>query len=44
MEQCKAAADYEPASELLKKIKAGKFAKEEAESKKKPILKNKSKK
>lgn len=32
--QCKQAADYEPASELLKKIKAEKLAKEQAKKKK----------
>ena len=41
--QCKQAADYEPASELLKKIKAEKLAKEQ-EKKKKPSIKKKSKK
>ena len=41
--QCKAAADYEPAGELLKKIKAEKLAKEQ-EKKKKPTVKKKSKK
>jgi type I restriction enzyme, S subunit len=48
IELCKTAADYEPASELLKKIKAEKLAKEEAlrqaQGKKKPIIKKKSKK
>ena len=48
IEQCKKEADYEPASELLKKIKAEKLAKEEAlkktQGKKKIITKNKSKK
>jgi type I restriction enzyme, S subunit len=42
IEQCKAAADYEPASELLKKIQAEKLAKEL--EKKKPSVKKKSKK
>jgi type I restriction enzyme S subunit len=42
IELCKAAADYEPASELLKKIQAEKLAKEQ--EKKKPITKKKSKK
>lgn len=42
IQQCKQAADYEPASELLKKIKAEKLAKEQ--EKKKPIVKQKSKK
>lgn len=41
--QCKQAADYEPASELLKKIQAEKLAKEQ-EKKKKPTVKKKSKK
>jgi len=40
--QCKKAADYEPASELLKKIKAEKLAKEQ--EKKKSATKKKSKK
>ncbi len=40
--QCKAAADYEPASELLKKIQAEKLAKEQ--EKKKSTIKKKSKK
>jgi type I restriction enzyme S subunit len=40
---CKKAADYEPASELLKKIQAEKLAKEQ-EKKKKPTVKKKSKK
>ncbi len=40
IEQCKAAADYEPASELLKKIQAEKLAKEQ-EKKKKPTVKKK---
>jgi len=48
IEQCKKEADYEPASELLKKIKAEKLAKEEAlkkaQGKKKIITKKKSKK
>jgi type I restriction enzyme S subunit len=48
IEQCKKEADYEPASELLKKIKAEKLAKEEAlkktEGKKKIITKKKSEK
>jgi type I restriction enzyme S subunit len=39
---CKQEADYEPASELLKKIQAEKLAKEQ--EKKKPILKKKGKK
>lgn len=39
--QCKAAADYEPASELLKKIQAEKLAKEQ--EKKKSTIKKKSK-
>jgi type I restriction enzyme, S subunit len=43
IEQCKQAADYEPASELLKKIQAEKLAKEQ-EKKKKPTVKKKSKK
>jgi len=42
IELCKAAADYEPASELLKKIQADKLSKEL--EKKKPTLKKKSKK
>lgn len=42
IEQCKQAADYEPASELLKKIQAEKLAKEQ--EKKKPSIKKKSKK
>jgi hypothetical protein len=42
IELCKTAADYEPASELLKKIQAGKMAKEQ--EKKKPTVKQKSKK
>jgi len=42
IELCKAAADYEPASELLKKIQAEKLAKEL--EKKKPTVKKKSKK
>jgi len=42
IEQCKAAADYEPASVLLKKIKAEKLAKEQ--EKKKPTIKKKIKK
>jgi len=42
IEQCKQAADYEPASELLKKIKAEKLAKEQ--EKKKSTTKRKSKK
>ena len=42
IELCKTAADYEPASELLKKIQAEKLAKEQ--EKKKPIVKKKSKK
>lgn len=42
VEQCKQAADYEPASELLKKIKAEKLAKEQ--EKKKATTKKKSKK
>lgn len=41
IELCKAAADYEPASELLKKIQAEKLAKEQ--EKKKPSIKKKSK-
>lgn len=41
--QCKQAADYEPASDLLKKIQAEKLAKEQ-EKKKKPSVKKKSKK
>lgn len=40
--QCKQAADYEPASELLKKIQAEKLAKEQ--EKKKPTVKKRSKK
>lgn len=48
IKQCKKEADYEPASELLKKIKAEKLAKEQslrqAQGKKKPIVKQKSKK
>ncbi len=40
IEQCKAAADYEPAGELLKKIQAEKLAKEQ-EKKKKPTVKKK---
>lgn len=43
IEQCKKEADYEPASELLKKIQAEKLAKEQ-EKKKKPTVKKKSKK
>ncbi|NCA79514.1 MAG: hypothetical protein EOM76_04920 [Sphingobacteriia bacterium] len=43
IEQCKQEADYEPASELLKKIQAEKLAKEQ-EKKKKPTAKKKSKK
>lgn len=47
IEQCKKEADYEPASELLKKIIAEKLAKEEAlkktQGKKKVITKKKSK-
>ncbi|MDA3943799.1 MAG: restriction endonuclease subunit S [Bacteroidetes bacterium] len=49
IEQCKQAADYEPASELLKKIKAEKLAKEQAlrqaqgDKKKKATTKKKSK-
>ena len=39
---CKKEADYEPAGELLKKIKADKLAKEQAE--KQPGIKNKSQK
>lgn len=42
IELCKKEADYEPASELLKKIQAEKLAKEQ--EKKKPILKKKGKK
>ena len=42
IKQCKAAADYEPACVLLKKIKAEKLAKEQ--EKKKPTIKKKSKK
>jgi type I restriction enzyme S subunit len=42
VEQCKQAADYEPASELLKKIKAEKLAKEQ--EKKKVTTKKKSEK
>lgn len=42
IELCKTAADYEPASELLKKIQAEKLAKEQ--EKKKPTVKKKSKK
>lgn len=42
IEQCKQAADYEPASELLKKIKAEKLAKEQ--EKKKVTTKKKSEK
>lgn len=42
IELCKKETDYEPASELLKKIQAEKFAKEL--EKKKPITKKKSKK
>ena len=42
IEQCKQAADYEPASELLKKIRAEKLAKEQ--EKKKSTTKKKSKK
>ena len=42
IEQCKQAADYEPASELIKKIKAEKLAKEQ--EKKKATTKKKSKK
>jgi len=48
IEHCKKAADYEPASELLKKIQDEKLAKEDAlrqaQGKKKPIVKQKSKK
>lgn len=43
IELCKKEADYEPASELLKKIQAEKLAKEQ-EKKKKPSIKKKSKK
>ena len=42
IELCKKEADYEPASELLKKIQAEKLAKEL--EKKKPSIKKKSKK
>ena len=42
IEQCKQAADYEPASELLKKIKAEKLAKEQEQ--KKATTKKRSKK
>jgi type I restriction enzyme, S subunit len=42
IELCKKETDYEPASELLKKIKAEKLAKEQ--EKKKPITKKKGKK
>ena len=42
IEQCKQADDYEPASELLKKIRAEKLAKEQ--EKKKSTTKKKSKK
>jgi type I restriction enzyme, S subunit len=42
IEQCKKETDYEPASELLKKIKAEKLAKEQ--EKKKPTVKKESKK
>lgn len=42
LSQCKAAADYEPAGELLKKIQAEKLAKEQ-EKKKKPSVEKKSK-
>lgn len=42
IELCKQAADYEPASELLKKIQAEKLAKEQ--QKKKSIIQKKSKK
>jgi type I restriction enzyme, S subunit len=42
IEQCKQAADYEPASELLKKIKAEKLAKEQ--EKRKSTTKKKSEK
>jgi type I restriction enzyme S subunit len=42
IEQCKSATDYEPASVLLKKIKAEKLAKEQ--EKKNPTIKKKSKK
>jgi type I restriction enzyme S subunit len=42
IELCKKEADYEPASELLKKIQAEKLAKEQ--EKKKPSIKKKSKK
>ncbi|MDO5509495.1 MAG: restriction endonuclease subunit S [Weeksellaceae bacterium] len=42
IEQCKQAADYEPASELLKKLQAEKLEKEQ-EKKKKPSVKKKSK-
>ncbi len=42
IELCKQAADYEPASELLKKIQAEKLAKEQ-EKKKKSTVKKKSK-
>ncbi|MBW6484419.1 MAG: restriction endonuclease subunit S [Vicingaceae bacterium] len=48
IEFCKKETDYEPASELLKKIQAEKLAKEEAlrqaQGKKKPTVKKKSKK
>lgn len=43
LDQCKAAADYEPAGVLLKKIQAEKADKEQ-EKKKKPTIKKKSKK
>jgi type I restriction enzyme S subunit len=42
IELCKKETDYEPASELLKKIQAEKLAKEQ--EKKKPSIKKKSKK
>ena len=47
IEQCKQAADYEPASELLKKIQAEKLAtlrQAQDAKKKKPTVKKKSKK
>lgn len=40
IEQCKQAADYEPASELLKKIQAEKLAKEQEKKKKPKARKN----
>jgi hypothetical protein len=41
--QCKQAADYEPASELFKKIQAEKLAKEQEKKKSKTKSKNNGK-